>query len=181
MDQAKIGSFLKELRKEKNLTQVQLAEEFNVASRTVSRWENSNYIARFSTGTFDTDATMILECEFDSEQFNQEIARLENLQMVIRSGSEEYMNKVLYDTTFYNLPAYITIDGFGNTYEYALVDSRNNKIVYIYLAYPEIESFEWKDYLKKDISSYSNEDNTSLFSMYNHSFDGGSTYVEYDD
>ena len=40
MDQAKTGSFLKELRKEKNLTQEQLAEKFNVASRTVSRWEN---------------------------------------------------------------------------------------------------------------------------------------------
>ena len=91
--------------------------------------ENSNYIASFSTGMFDTDATMILECEFSSEQFDREIARLENLQMVIRSGSEEYTNKVLYDTSSYNYPAYITIDGFGSTYEYALVDSENNKIV----------------------------------------------------
>ncbi len=41
MDQAKIGSFLKELRKEKKLTQEQIAEQFGVASRTVSRWENA--------------------------------------------------------------------------------------------------------------------------------------------
>lgn len=39
MDQQKIGSFLKELRKGKNLTQEQLAEHFGVSSRTVSRWE----------------------------------------------------------------------------------------------------------------------------------------------
>lgn len=42
MDQAKIGAFLKELRKEKDLTQEQLAEQFGVAARTVSRWENGN-------------------------------------------------------------------------------------------------------------------------------------------
>lgn len=42
MDQSKIGSFLKELRKEKALTQEQLAEKFGVSSRTVSRWENGN-------------------------------------------------------------------------------------------------------------------------------------------
>ena len=39
MNQKNIGSFLKTLRKEKNLTQEQLAEQFNVSSRTVSRWE----------------------------------------------------------------------------------------------------------------------------------------------
>lgn len=39
MDQKKIGSFLKELRKEKGFTQEQLAEKLNVAGRTVSRWE----------------------------------------------------------------------------------------------------------------------------------------------
>ena len=38
-DQQKIGAFLKELRKEKNLTQEKLAEKLNVTGRTVSRWE----------------------------------------------------------------------------------------------------------------------------------------------
>lgn len=39
MDQIKIGAFIKELRKEKRLTQEQLAEKLNVSGRTVSRWE----------------------------------------------------------------------------------------------------------------------------------------------
>ena len=39
MNQQKIGGLLKCLRKEKKLTQEQLAEHFNVSSRTVSRWE----------------------------------------------------------------------------------------------------------------------------------------------
>ena len=40
MDQKKIGVFLKELRREKNLTQEQLAQIFGVTNRSVSRWEN---------------------------------------------------------------------------------------------------------------------------------------------
>ena len=42
MDQQKIGSFLKKLRKEKALTQEQLAEQLNVSARTVSRWETGD-------------------------------------------------------------------------------------------------------------------------------------------
>lgn len=42
MDQQKTGNFLKCLRKEKGLTQEQLAEHFHVSTRTVSRWENGN-------------------------------------------------------------------------------------------------------------------------------------------
>lgn len=39
MNQQKTGDFLKRLRKDKGLTQEQLAETFHVSSRTVSRWE----------------------------------------------------------------------------------------------------------------------------------------------
>lgn len=39
MDAKKIGTFLRELRKEKGLTQEQLAEILHVSGRTVSRWE----------------------------------------------------------------------------------------------------------------------------------------------
>ena len=42
MDQQKIGTFLKELRKEKNITQEQLADKMMVSRRTVSRWETGS-------------------------------------------------------------------------------------------------------------------------------------------
>lgn len=40
MDQSKIGKFIAEKRKEKKLTQVQLAERLGVSDRSVSNWEN---------------------------------------------------------------------------------------------------------------------------------------------
>lgn len=40
MDQQKIGSFIAELRKERNMTQVQLAEQLGVTNKAVSKWEN---------------------------------------------------------------------------------------------------------------------------------------------
>ena len=40
MDQIKIGRFIAQRRKEKNLTQMQLAERLNITDRAVSKWEN---------------------------------------------------------------------------------------------------------------------------------------------
>lgn len=42
VDQTKIGMFFRELRKDKGLTQEQLAEHFGVSRRTVSRWETGS-------------------------------------------------------------------------------------------------------------------------------------------
>lgn len=40
MDQIKIGRFIAELRKEKNMTQLNLAEKLGVTDRAISKWEN---------------------------------------------------------------------------------------------------------------------------------------------
>ena len=39
MDQIKIGNFIAECRKKKNLTQAQLAEKLNITDRAISKWE----------------------------------------------------------------------------------------------------------------------------------------------
>ncbi len=44
MDMQKIGSFLAELRKEKNLTQDELGAQIGVTNKTISRWETGNYL-----------------------------------------------------------------------------------------------------------------------------------------
>ena len=78
MDQKKIGGFLKELRKEKEMTQEQLAEKFNVSSRTVSRWENGNNMPDLDilieiSDYYEVDLREILNGERKSEIVNKEI------------------------------------------------------------------------------------------------------------
>ena len=55
MDQVKIGKFIAQCRKGKNLTQMQLAEKFGITDRAVSKWE---------TGKTLPDSSIMLElCE----------------------------------------------------------------------------------------------------------------------
>ena len=48
MDQVKIGKFIAELRKEKSLTQRELAELMGVSDRTISKWECGNGMPEMS-------------------------------------------------------------------------------------------------------------------------------------
>lgn len=78
MDQKKIGMFLKQLRKEKEMTQEQLAEHFNVSSRTVSRWENGNNMPDLDilieiSDFYEVDLREILNGERKSEDMNKEV------------------------------------------------------------------------------------------------------------
>lgn len=40
MNQEKIGSFIAQLRKEKNMTQNDLAKKLGITDRAISKWEN---------------------------------------------------------------------------------------------------------------------------------------------
>ena len=68
MNQIKTGQFLKELRKESNLTQEQFAEKFNVSSRSVSRWETGTNLPDLSilveiSDFYDVDIREIIDGE----------------------------------------------------------------------------------------------------------------------
>ena len=77
IDQIKIGAFLRELRKEKGLTQETLAEKFGVSSRSVSRWENGNTIPDLSilielADYYAVDVREIIDGERKSETMEKE-------------------------------------------------------------------------------------------------------------
>ena len=78
MDQQKIGSFLKELRQEKKMTQEQLAEQMGVSRRTVSRWETGNNLPDLSmlvelADYYDVDLNEIFHGERRSETMDAEL------------------------------------------------------------------------------------------------------------
>lgn len=58
MDQIKTGKFIATLRKEEELTQEQLGEKLGVTNKTISRWENGNYMP-------DIEMLSLLSKEFD--------------------------------------------------------------------------------------------------------------------
>ena len=77
MDMKKMGSFLKELRKDRDLTQEQLAEIVNVSGRTVSRWETGSNLPDLDVlielaDMYDVDIRELLDGERKSEKVDQE-------------------------------------------------------------------------------------------------------------
>ena len=99
MDQIKIGIFLKELRKEKGLTQEQLAEVLNVSSRTVSRWETGSNMPDISmlveiADFYDVSIPEIVQGERESENMNKEtketaVAMAKYSQNEVKTGKQK--------------------------------------------------------------------------------------------
>ena len=77
MNQVKIGEFLRELRKGKGLTQEQLAEQFNISRRSVSRWETGSNMPDVGllieiADFFEVDIREIIDGERKSENMETE-------------------------------------------------------------------------------------------------------------
>ena len=78
MNQQKIGSFLKELRTKKGLTQAELAEQLNTTNRSVSRWETGSTMPDISvlielTEFFQVDIKELLDGERQSEKMTEDV------------------------------------------------------------------------------------------------------------
>ena len=77
MNQVKIGEFLRELRKRKGLTQEQLAEQFNISRRSVSRWETGSNMPDVGllieiADFFEVDIREIIDGQRKSENMDKE-------------------------------------------------------------------------------------------------------------
>lgn len=96
MDIVKIGKFIAENRKKKNLTQAQLAEKLGVTSKTISRWENGNYMPDISllkpiSEELDITLNDLLSGEkVEKEKYQEKLE--ENMLMTI-----DYSTKKVYE------------------------------------------------------------------------------------
>lgn len=81
MNQKKIGSFLKELRKEMGITQEEFAEKLDVSSRTISRWETGANMPDISllvniAEIFNVSIPEIINGERKSESMEKEVKKV---------------------------------------------------------------------------------------------------------
>ena len=92
MNLSRMGDFLQKLRKEKGLTQEQLAEKVGVARRTVSRWETGSNLPDMDilielSDLYDVGLREILNGERKDEQMNEEMK--ETVLQIADYGNEE--------------------------------------------------------------------------------------------
>lgn len=92
MDTIKIGKFLAELRRERELTQEQLAERLGISNKTVSRWENGNYMP---------PVEMLMELsEIYGVSINELLSGRRLDESETRSAAEENLKSVLEESPF---------------------------------------------------------------------------------
>ena len=87
MDQQHIGKFICAKRKEKNLTQEQLAEKLGVSNKTISKWENGKCMPDY--------AVVELLCEVLDITIAELLAGKEQAQMAVATNSAE-VDALLY-------------------------------------------------------------------------------------
>ena len=99
MDQLKIGKFIAECRKQKNLTQVQLSEKLGITDKAISKWER---------GIAMPDTSIMLElCDIlgisvnellGGEKISMENNNQKNEQLLLNMAKEiERKNKIIWN------------------------------------------------------------------------------------
>ena len=99
MDQLKIGKFIADCRKQKNLTQMQLAEKIGITDKAISKWER---------GIAMPDSSIMLElCDIlgisvnellSGEKINMENNEQKNEQLLLEMAKElEKKNKTIWN------------------------------------------------------------------------------------
>ena len=92
MDQIQTGKFIAELRKEKSLTQAQLGELVGVTNKTISRWENGNYMP-------DVEMLTLLSKEFGAS-INELISGERLLAEDFKKAADNNLVAALNNSTF---------------------------------------------------------------------------------
>ena len=133
MNQIQIGAFLKALRKEKNMTQEQLAEQLGVSNRTVSRWETGSNMPDISLLTeiaefYDVSIPEIIHGERKSEKMREDVKEVAETMSDYAKAEKEKVVKSIRDMSIIGFIALIVYMVLGETGVY----DRNSLFRYIY-------------------------------------------------
>ena len=133
MNQIQIGNFLKELRREKGITQEELAEKLGVSGRTISRWETGSNMPDISllveiAEFFDVSIPEIIKGERKSENMQEEIKEVAKTMSDYASAEKEKLLKSIRYMSILGLIALVVHMALGETGVY----DRNSAFRYAY-------------------------------------------------
>lgn len=110
MDQVKIGKFISGCRKNKNLTQKQLAEKLNITDRAISKWETGKGMPEASImlklcNELDITVNELLSGErIEMDRYNE---KAEENFIELKQGCEEIERKLQGILTFFKILSFV--------------------------------------------------------------------------
>lgn len=150
--------------------------------KVTENMQNVSYYHKHSTGLFDTDGTIFLQYTLSEEDFASEIKRLSSIEVNV--NDVEYngvgSKSIVHNETDYPKEAFVAIEGFKCTVEYALVDREEFTVTCVYISYlTQDQCGISKEYLPSSYNEYINS-NFQGFSIYSFPFSGGQYFYEYE-
>ena len=98
-----------------------------------------------------TDNVYIIfgEMKYSSEAYESEKERLSKIECRIKSGNDEEIvcNKIQYTEDLFAYPAYVAIYGSNLSYEYALLDEEEQRIIYVFAKLKDLNGILPDEYL----------------------------------
>ena len=149
MDQVKIGKFIAQCRKERQITQEELGEKLGVTNKTISRWENGHYLPdiemmQLLSKEFNISINELIsgekikDSEYKEKAESNLIAVLENSSFTLKEKIDFYKKKWLKEHIFSNIMSFIfwlvfmIILKFQNINSYILGSISGIFVVFLY-------------------------------------------------
>ena len=139
MDQKKIGKFIQEMRKQKKLTQQELAEKLGVSDKTISRWENGINLPDASLyNSLCTELNISINELLSGQKLKDKEyqQKLEENIILLNDNTKKSVKKFKKYTIFTMILLFLLISLSGlllyvkNRYDYQLTTLKNSEVKY---------------------------------------------------
>lgn len=103
------------------------------------RVKEEKYFYKTGTGLFGGSYEIYLEAVYPKEEYEAEKERLSKITCEIQmDGKEDIVtNEIWYVEDVFCYPAYVAVFENDSSYEYALLDEANRRIIYVFLQYQD--------------------------------------------
>jgi len=173
IDRAKFGAFVSELRKEKGITQKELAEKLCISDKAISKWETGNAIPDVTllvplAEILGVSTTELLECRRIEQPESMGKEDTDNLvKKVIELSEDRYSYKSKKKIIIYLVCAFISVVGMFCLYllqkDVALLQTIDITPVYMIAAFAiGFGAYFWI-FMKERLPAYYDENEISVY------------------